>query len=514
MPDLRYVTALVLLLIFACTSSDQAADGAVVPDLAAAAGAKAGNIEAGLVTGTCGSCHLTPDPTDLPYGIWDTVVLPRMAAFLGRYATAGERAELLAANPGLPDHAGIYPAQELINDDDWASIRSYYLDRAPRQLPATAFSTSEATTGFTARFPDLFLSPPSTTFVRALGPGGGFLLGDVNKESLYRLDANLTATASLPAGRGLTDATGFGVGDVATVIGSFSPTDEGKGKLLGWTARGPRTIATGLQRPTSLVQIDTNGDGQQEIIVTEYGKWTGRLSLWQKDEQGRYAATTLEKRGGALAVVADTSASVPTVYVLYGQGKEEIVRYSWTAGGMKREVVRAFPPSYGSSSLRLTNWNGDDLPDLLYTNGDNADYISPVKPYHGVRVLTGRADGTFADKVFLPFPGAYGARVADFNQDGRPDIAAVSFFPDFTQAAPAGAVVFSQRAGGTFVATPLPLSGNNRYLTLDAADHDGDGDTDLMAGCLALEPVPDNGRIKKWISNGLPAIVWENQTQQ
>lgn len=471
-----------------------------------------GDVKA-MALGTCGSCHLPPDPADLPYGIWDTVVLPRMGYFLGRYPSPGLRDELLTDDPAQRAAllaGNVFPERPRVDDADWAAIRRYYLDRAPRELPATAFSPVAADERFTARFPDLYLSPPSVTFARSV-PGRGFVVGDVNKASLFLLDDALKPTARLPAGRGLTDATGFAPGDVATVLGSFSPTDAATGSLLRWTAGGPQTLADDLQRPTSLVRLDTDADGRPEYIVTEYGKWTGRLSLWHEAPDGSFSASSLADRSGALAVSLDSLADVPTVYVLFGQGKEEIVRYRFPAHRpVQRTRVRALPPSYGSSSLQTLDWNEDGITDLLYTNGDNADYVSPVKPYHGIRLYLGEADGAFTEAFFLPFPGAYAARVADFDGDGRKDIAAISFFPDYHKPQPTGAALFYQTGPNTFTAHPLPAAGANRYLVLDAADHDGDGDVDLMAGCLALEAVPDGGRMERWVKNGLGVVVWEN----
>lgn len=510
----RFCLLLLACYVFwGCQEEAQGRRSAGAPPPSPAASVPQGGSEdvgAGLVNGTCGSCHLAPQPGDLPFGIWDTVVLPRMAQFMGRYTTPVERAALLEPAPAALTRQNIYPAEPMVSDQDWQDIRRYILDRAPRKMPPTTFRADTTARYFSPRFPGLFLSPPSTTFVRWLD-NGSLLLADVNKEGLYLLDADLQPAATLPVGRGLTAATGFAAGDIAAVIGSFSPTDEGTGSLVRFTRTGPKTIATGLQRPTSLARLDTDNDGTPEIIVTEYGKWTGRLSLWRTEGNGQLQSETLEDRSGALAVVADTTASAPTAYVLFGQGKEEIVRYVFDKGRPRREVIRQFPPSFGSSSLQLTDWNQDGLPDLLYTNGDNADYRSPVKPYHGIRIFLGQQNGTFTEELFLPYPGAYGAKVADFNQDGLSDIAAISFFPDFSAPEPAGAVIFHQQAEGGFASNPLPVAGAYRYLTLDAADYDNDGDTDLVAGCLAMEPTPDNGRLGKWLQQGMPAVVWENE---
>ena len=463
-----------------------------------------------LVRTACGSCHLPPSPDLLPSALWDTVVLPRMGQFMGHYATPVEREQLLG--PAGPERdrlaaANVYPTEPTLTEAEWDAVRAYYLRLAKPTLPATTFAPAAPTSGFRARFPELFLSPPSTTYVGFRG--NRLLLGDVNKETVVVLNDRLRPVARLPLGRGLTDATGWTIGSFAVAIGSFSPTERGTGTLHALTAAGPQLIGRGLQRPTSVVAVDPDADGQPELLVTEYGKWTGRLSRWRK-AGGGWQASTLTERPGALRVRVDPLATQPTIYVLFGQGREEIVRYVFAAGIWNPEVVQRFPPSYGSSSLWLTDWDDDGHTDLLYTNGDNADYRSPVKPYHGIRLFRGAANGTFTEAFFLPFPGAYAALPGDFDGDGRKDLAAISFFPDFTASEPSGAVVFTQSSPGTFAARPLPAAGAHRYLTLAAGDYDGDGDTDLAAGCLAMEPVPDDGRLAGWVANGLPAVIWEN----
>ncbi|MEL7163428.1 MAG: VCBS repeat-containing protein, partial [Bacteroidota bacterium] len=270
----------------------------------------------------------------------------------------------------------------------------------------------------------------------------------------------------------------------------------------------PVPMGTGLRRPTSLAELP---DGS--LLVTEYGKWTGRLGPWYQKEN-EWQMKTLADRPGALGVVLDTTAVRPTAYVLFGQGREEIVEYvRQTDGNWQSRVLLSFPPSYGSSSLQLTDWNGDGQPDLLYTNGDNADYVSSVKAYHGIRVFV-REDASFSEALFLPLPGAYGARVADFDADGDLDVAAISFFPDYRQTKPGGIVLYAQDPAGTFTAHPLADADRGRWLTLHSGDLDGDGDLDLVAGNLALEPVPDGGRLARWIKEGLPFLVWKNQLYQ
>lgn len=431
-----------------------------------------------------------------------------MGHFLGRFAP-GERRQLLAADPGasaaLLAH-NIYPETPLVSDADWAAIRQYYLAKSPTTLPPLVIPAVTVTDQFLARFPRAYLSPPSTSMLR-IPPEGGLIMADINKESLFAFNQQLELTGRIATGPGLTDL----AGNAGTVIGSFSPTDQASGQLISLSPRGTSVLIDSLQRPTSLLRLNLDDDPAEELIITEYGKWTGRLSRWDQQPDGSYAAGSLATRSGAIQAIQDTTAKLPTVYVLYGQGREEIVRYRFGKTGLKTEVVLTFPPSYGSSSLQLIDWNRDAYPDLLYTNGDNADYVSAPKPYHGIRVFTGTAAGTFDEALFLALPGAYGAVAHDFDADGDTDLAAVAFFPDFRLDAPAAAVYYRNDGAGNFTARRLPAANKGRFLRLTAGDFDGDGDVDLAAGSLAMEAVPDQGSMAGWLKNGLPFIVWENR---
>ncbi len=49
-----------------------------------------------------------------------------------------------------------------------------------------------------------------------------------------------------------------------------------------------------------------------------------------------------------------------------------------------------------------------------------------------------------------------------------------------------------------------------RWIVMDHADQDGDGDIDLVLGSLAFEVIPDNGQLAGWVQNGLGYLILEN----
>ena len=55
---------------------------------------------------------------------------------------------------------------------------------------------------------------------------------------------------------------------------------------------------------------------------------------------------------------------------------------------------------------------------------------------------------------------------------------------------------------------PLPGGEFGRFIRLAAGEIDGDDWVELVASTLAMEPVPDGGRLAHWVKQGLPFVVW------
>ena len=438
-----------------------------------------------LFRSACGSCHQLPTPTDLPRATWDTIILPRMRGFM----------------------ADVTPLRTTgYTDAEWVSIRSYLLNNAPDTLPLPDMPVA-GVAPFRARFTETFMSPPSTSYVEIL-PGRGLLAADINKERLWLYDTALVARRELSTGPGITDITTYAGIDYATVLGSFTPTDQLVGSLMRIDKGGVTLLQQGLRRPTSLLAMNIDADAEPEFIVTEYGYLEGALRVYdRRADGGSYASEVLGDQTGAVSVLRESDS---TLLVLYAQGNESLVRYTLGPEGFRGRQVLQFPPSYGSVAIHLVDWNGDGRRDLLYVNGDNADYRPVVKPYHGVRIFLAGVDGSYTEELFLPLPGAYDAVATDLDGDGSLELAAISFFPDYRQRDPLAAVVF-RKTGASWQRYRLAASSTGRWVCLSAGDLDGDGDTDLVAGSLSMQPVPDRGRLEGWVTNGLPFVVWENR---
>jgi hypothetical protein len=122
-------------------------------------------------------------------------------------------------------------------------------------------------------------------------------------------------------------------------------------------------------------------------------------------------------------------------------------------------------PATGKAPRYVTSgdFNGDGIPDLAVANALGSS----------VTVLLGNGDGTFRSGVMLPTTDGSGAEwiaVADFNNDGRADLAVSNL---------AGALsIYLGHGDGTFTATSSPATGAQPNAIV-AADFNGDGNVDL-----------------------------------
>ena len=342
-------------------------------------------------------------------------------------------------------------------------------------------------------------------------------LGDSNTKTLFQFDNQLKLINAANAKEGVISLEEFDEGYVVTSMGAFAPTDLPKGISFflpkSKTAK-PILIADKLRRPVHSTMADLDQDGLHDLITCEYGKWTGQLTWWKNDGKGNFDRRLLRDMPGAIkAYPKDMNADGKMdIVALFGQGDEGVfIFYNKGNGEFNEERVLGFPPSYGSSFFELADYNADGHLDILYTCGDNADYPPITKPYHGVRIFENDGNNRFTEILFLPLPGAYGASAKDFDQDGDLDIAAISFFPDFKKQPEASFVFYENKENNTFESMTFPQVNRGRWVVMDTADYDGDGDEDIVLGSLAFEVIPKSGLVDKWTQEGIPFIVLENK---
>jgi hypothetical protein len=229
---------------------------------------------------------------------------------------------------------------------------------------------------------------------------------------------------------------------------------------------------------------DFNGDGRPDLVTVNFDPGTLTILLGNGDGTFTQKATiTTPATGpGGLAVgpvsvalgdfngdgVLDLAAANCPRSDQGAQGSVTIL----LGNGDGTFTAQAQSPLAGGQPLFIASGdlNGDHFLDLVVTD------MNDGAPDPGsLTVLLGKGDGTFTPTATSPATGSipYSVAVADFNGDGKPDLAVAN----------AGSNTISVLLGngdGTF-ATPMSFSAGEDPIFAAVGDFNGDGIPDLAA---------------------------------
>lgn len=469
----------------------------------------------------CQSCHLLPDPDLLDTKSWEKGVLPHMGPRLGIFEFYYQRYPFVNDRNLGKD---FYPSRPLVNAAEWQNIMDYYIAASPDSLTRQSkpVPLRYGISLFTVQVPRLAYNNPAISFLK-IQPAGSYpqhlFISDLFKQRAYRFDSQLNVVDSLSSTGAIVDVD-FREKEMLTCnMGIFDPTNEKYGDVRyilfdtsGKMKKDTTPLFDKLARPVQLVSADFNNDGKTDYAVCEFGYLTGALSWEENLGNGKYQHHIIKPVSGATrACVQDYNHDgLMDIWVLFAQGDEGIFLFINTGNGRftQKEILR-FPPMYGSSYFELADFNKDGYPDIVYTAGDNADYSTVLKPYHGVYIFINDGSGHFKEQYFYPVNGCYKAIARDFDDDGDLDLATIAFFADYEHQPDEGFIYFENTGNLIFKPFALPEGKTGRWITMDAGDIDGDGSTDLVLGNFSSGPTMMKSGIN-W-KKGPPFIVLKNK---
>lgn len=466
----------------------------------------------------CILCHLFVEPNMLTRTNWATQILPRMQVRLGvakpDFASSPE-GEIIRARK-------VYTERPLTPVEDWPLIEEYYLKNAPEK-PLPQDPKPPIGVGlklFKTDRPRLRFDPPSTTLVKISPATRRIYVGDDKSQRLAMLDGvtgepiAVTSLGNVPA-----DLVERENGFYITCVGSFIPSEIWRAEFLflekdgdAFGARKP--VLQNLPRSTQARFADFNGDGRDDFALCMFGNLTGRFSWFERRADGGFTEHVLTDHTGATSVAVHdfNTDGKPDLAVLFSQDLETLViMINDGNGNFTGHNVFQQPPVFGHSFMELTDFNRDGRMDLLICNGDNGEYESPTKKYHGIRLWLNKGGLEFEEAFFYPMNGSYAALARDFDEDGDLDIATISYFPDY-EAGPRESFIYLENDGKmNFTASTFRECISGRWIVMDAGDIDGDGDIDLALGSHIHVPFPaPTFLVETWHRSGASVQILRN----
>jgi hypothetical protein len=286
--------------------------------------------------------------------------------------------------------------------------------------------------------------------------------------------AHQFSTTLSPSALAVGDFNGDGNLDLAVTEYGLGPSALAifLGKGDGTFVAGP--VYTAVSLPYDISVADFNGDGHLDLAVVNDGTNTIAIMLGNGDGTFQKPYTFHAPLPERVLAVDLNGDGHPDLAVLAYCGRNPKTCASGAVEVLLNDGHGTFgKPSYfsvkgvGPDGIAAADLNQDGKTDLVVAN-NNFQQPSTIS------VLLGKGDGTFKPTVNYPVgAGPAGIAIADFNGDGKADIAVAN-------TGSATVSVLYGNGNGTFKAAQnLLFASGSLPISVAAADFNGDGAPDL-----------------------------------
>jgi len=267
------------------------------------------------------------------------------------------------------------------------------------------------------------------------------------------------------------DFNGDGIPDLAVIDGNNSVVDillgNGDGTFTAETAQPP---ISGI--PSHFATGDFNGDGKIDLAVAENA---GTISVLLGNGDGTFAASGSVNSGisGSPIAVADFNGDGKLdIAVAAGTGtSDSVIVLTGNGDGTFNSPISGSPTSTSVTWIQVADFNQDGTPDVVLADSGGS---ARVFLNHG----SGSLSASFPLVSGLSVPAYLEVGIGDLNGDGYPDIVAGGYYSS---------------AQGLFLTEPTETASASTSLQVNGVGRH-----------LAQASFPAEGKYKSSISNSIP----------